>query len=128
MVGGQAFDAKGRKGCSDSRIKAVLTLRGAGASGARFFRLPVVFTLVTGLLQVVLQLLLRVPPALSYGSHLLRAGCRVRMLVGAGVARSSFACITHTCIVPLGANFRKGAAVRFTVPIPPNKKCTENAL
>jgi hypothetical protein len=94
-------------------MKPVLTLRGAVAPGVRFFGRAVMPALVARLLQVVFQLLFRVPPALSDGPHLLRTGCRMRMLVGAEVARSASACIAHTCIVPLGRRFRKRAAVRL---------------
>ena len=65
------------------------------------------FALMAGFLKVVLQLLLRVPPALPDGPHLLGAGCCVRMLVRAEVARGASADIAHTCIVPPCGLFRK---------------------
>jgi hypothetical protein len=57
-----------------------------GLPNLRTILVIVVFALVAGFLEVVLQLLLGVPPALADGSHLLGGGCSVGVLVRTKVA------------------------------------------
>lgn len=55
---------------------------------------------VAGFLEVVLQFLLRVPAALTYGPHLLRCRSGMGVLVWAVILRAVSDFLTHTEIVP----------------------------
>jgi hypothetical protein len=71
----------------------------AGESGLDVDGLPnlrpapafMMLAFVAGLLEVVLQFLLGVPPALADGPHLLGSGCSVGVLVRTKVMRTSSA-------------------------------------
>ena len=69
-----------------------------------------VFVLAAGFLEMLFQLLLRLPPALSYGPDLLGGWCNMGALVGAKVPRSCMAGIAHTGIVPPESPVRKAWA------------------
>ena len=103
-------------------------LRDAGVLGPRRIFNLVVFILVPGFLEVVLQLFLRVPPALADGSHLLGSGCSMGVLVGTKVALRSFACFAHKGIVPPGALFRKGRKASFRTAASELLQCTPSAV
>jgi hypothetical protein len=62
---------------------------------------------VTGFFEVMLQLLLRVPPTLPDGPYLLRGRRSVRVLVRATVAGATSGIGVHKGIVPPGVLLRK---------------------
>jgi hypothetical protein len=107
---GQAFDA-----IAEQAFRFSGPAKQADASGLVDGRLPIfliafgfmLFRLLAGLLEVMLQLLFGVPPALPDSPHLLRCRGRVCMQVRTKVPRVPSVGVAHTGIVPLPASFRK---------------------
>lgn len=58
--------------------------------------------LVARFLQMMLQLFLRLPPALPYGPHLACSRGNVRMLVRADIPRVPLIALAHKGMVPPG--------------------------
>lgn len=91
-----------------ARPGSVLRLPGLLPGGLVMLVL-VVFVFVARFRQVVFQLLLRVPPALSDCPHLPCGWCRVGMQVGTGVPLVPIMLVAHNSMLPLTPPDRKGA-------------------
>jgi transcriptional regulator with XRE-family HTH domain len=79
----------------------------------------VVFALVARLLEMALQLFLRLPTALPHRPHLLGGGGNMCMLVGTNVPHASTAGIAHTGIVPPKPPPRKTRGTLVPPALPP---------
>jgi len=119
---GQAFDASAPAGgvSSPSDIgtcrRAFSGLDVGGLPNPRPIFSFVASAFMAGLLEVVLQFLFGVPPALADGSHLLGGGCSMGVLVRTKVVRLSSAYIAHKCIVPPGALMGKACRIPLQLP------------
>ena len=82
----------------------------AGLPGGRVCLGFVLFVPLAGLLEMLLKLLLRLPPALPHGPDLLGRRRDVGVPVGAKVPRCCMAGIAHTGIVPPESPVRKAWA------------------
>lgn len=87
-------------------VGCIHSARGAAGACSRLVG-GLVFFFATGLIEVMLQLLLRFAPALADSRHLLRRGCSTLVVLRRGFPRILVGIVAHRSIVPLGKLPRK---------------------